>query len=117
VRTAALAERLAPLFAVIAERRLASSLLLFVAGHRPCAFLAGQAIYMTEPLCDLMGVPGSRTLAELLCRPDGFDAIAARLLISDAVEPDATEPDAAMPETFALQNRTRKQVLGKHVLE
>lgn len=104
-KTATHASRLAPFFKAVARRGLASSLLLFAAGHRPFAFLAGQAIYMAEPLCDLLGLPGSRDLAELLSRPDAIDQIESSLLAADA------------PENPALQNLALPNSRPAHVLE
>jgi hypothetical protein len=83
--------QLEPLFAAMTRRRLTSSLLLFAAGHRPFAFLFSQAIYMAEPLCDLIGLPGSRALAHLLSRPDGIDVIESRLLATEALVPDTPQ--------------------------
>jgi hypothetical protein len=76
--------RLDALLKAIARRRLSASLLLFAAGHRPLAFLCSQAMYMAEPLCDVIGLAGSRELAELLSRPDEIRRIESRLLAAEA---------------------------------
>jgi hypothetical protein len=58
---------------------LATPLLLFVAGHRPLAFLAGQALYVTAPLGLLLGWDEITSWAELLSAPDAAQQLEAAL--------------------------------------
>lgn len=53
-----------------ARRRLTGPLLLFVAGHRPFAFVLGQTLQVLHPLTALLGVEGCNALADDLSAPD-----------------------------------------------
>lgn len=69
-------------------RGLSLPLLLFVAGHQPVAFLAGQALHLLAPL-DVLG--GSRTVSDwatLLSHPNGGTLLTRHLL---ALEEPAEE--------------------------
>jgi hypothetical protein len=57
------------------QRALALPLLCFIAGHRPLAFLAGQLLYVVEPLAGLLGQQGWRSWAALLSEPGGPDLL------------------------------------------
>ena len=52
--------------------RLSHTLLLFLAGHRPLAFVASQGLYLVTPLADLLGVPALDRFAQLLSQPEGI---------------------------------------------
>lgn len=45
--------------------------LLFVAGHQPISFVAGQALYLLDPLGKLCGTTAISDWAELLSAPGG----------------------------------------------
>lgn len=69
-------ERLAQ---IAARRQFATPLLLFVAGHRPLAFFAGQLLYAAEPLGALLGLPAWTQWAALLSDPAQTDHLIATL--------------------------------------
>ena len=53
--------------------------LLFVAGHRPLAFVLGQTLLVLQPLAALLGAEGLRLWGELLSQPDGLGTLTERL--------------------------------------
>lgn len=55
----------------LADNGLALPALLFVAAHRPVAFVVGQLLYMGAPLATLGGWAGVRDWAALLSHPAG----------------------------------------------
>lgn len=55
----------------VGERGLGLGALLFVAGHQPVAFLAGQALLLLAPLGVLWGSNALTEWARLLSDPDG----------------------------------------------
>jgi hypothetical protein len=63
--------RLHQLLRHVDQREMALPLLCFVAGHRPLSFLAGQILYLLEPLAGLLGQTGVRVWAALLSDPAG----------------------------------------------
>jgi hypothetical protein len=67
------------LLAAIQRRQLAMPLLLFVAGHRPLAFLTGQALHLTAPLGLLLGWNEITGWAEWLSAPDAAEQLEAAL--------------------------------------
>jgi hypothetical protein len=44
--------------------------LLFVVSHKPLAFLAGQMLYLIEPLADILDIEACAELAALLSEPE-----------------------------------------------
>jgi hypothetical protein len=64
---------------IAARRQAATPLLLFVAGHRPLAFFAGQLLYAVEPLGALLGLPTWSRWAALLSDPAQTDQLIAML--------------------------------------
>jgi hypothetical protein len=55
---------------LLARRRLATLFLLFIAGHRPLLFVAGQSLYLAAPIASLWGSTIWTEWAELLSAPD-----------------------------------------------
>jgi hypothetical protein len=51
------------------RRQLTTPLYLFIAGHRPLAFYAGQLLHLLAPLALLGGWEGVNRWAELLSAP------------------------------------------------
>lgn len=51
---------------------MSQTVLLFVVGHRPLAFLMGQALYLVTPLADLLGFATFNQVAQLLSRPEAI---------------------------------------------
>lgn len=68
-----------PLLSAAVDRQLTTPLLLFMAGHRPLAFCAGQALYLVAPLAALLGWRAAGPWAELLSSPDAMRALEAAL--------------------------------------
>lgn len=62
------------------RRELALPALLFVAGHRPLAFAAGQTLAVAAPVAALLDVTAVSEWATLLSAPEGADALHAALL-------------------------------------
>ena len=60
---------------VLARYELAAPALLFVASHRPLAFVAGQTLYGLAPLGALLGVGSLGEWAGLLSEPSGAAAL------------------------------------------
>lgn len=69
----------APLAAALAQRGLAAPALLFVAGHRPLAFAAGQLLAAAAPVAALLGLPQALDWARLLSDPAAVDCLQAAL--------------------------------------
>lgn len=71
---------------LLARRRLLAPAALFVLGHRPLAFVAGQMILLLDPVAGLLGFAAwdrwAGPWANLLSRPDGPDRLAAMLIES-----------------------------------
>ena len=59
----------------IARRELATAALLFVAGHRPLGWVGAQALYLSAPVADLLGLAVWTEWANLLDQPDGLSLI------------------------------------------
>lgn len=55
---------------ILAERRLATPALLFLAAHRPLAFLTGQALHGLQPLAELLNVDVCGEVAAVLSAPN-----------------------------------------------
>lgn len=64
---------------IAARHQFATPLLLFVAGHRPLAFFAGQLLYAVEPLGAIIGLPIWTHWAILLSDPAQTDQLIATL--------------------------------------
>lgn len=75
----------------VADRKLTTPLLLFLAGHRPLAFFAGQALYMAAPLAALAGWRGAAAWADLLSMPDTLHTLEQALLAATRLEPHDLE--------------------------
>lgn len=65
-----------------ASREMAETVLLFLAGHRPLAFVAGQALCVLSPVASLVGVAAVGEWSAILSDPHGpgllADALEAR---------------------------------------
>ncbi len=61
------------------QRRMVLPAVLFVAGHRPLAFVLGQVLLILQPLAALLGTDGLAAWADLLSHPNGPDALSDRL--------------------------------------
>jgi hypothetical protein len=68
-----------PLAAALERRGLAAPALLFVAGHRPLAFVAGQLLAVAAPLAAVLGQTRVMDWAHLLSTPEGVDGLQAAL--------------------------------------
>lgn len=55
----------------LGRQRMGLPALLFLAGHRPLAFVIGQVLYVASPVADLAGWEGCADLAAVLSHPDG----------------------------------------------
>ena len=65
--------------AAISRRRMVLPTVLFVAGHRPLAFVLGQILLILQPMAALLGSDGLAPWAHLLSHPGGPDALSDRL--------------------------------------
>ncbi len=65
----------------IGRRQMVMPALLFLAGHRPLAFVLGQTILVLQPLAALLGANGLAAWGELLSEPSGPSALTARLAL------------------------------------
>ncbi|MCY3992025.1 MAG: hypothetical protein OXI52_03430 [Caldilineaceae bacterium] len=63
----------------IGQRRMVLPAVLFVAGHRPLAFVFGQILLILQPMAALLGSDGLASWAHLLSIPGGPDALSDRL--------------------------------------
>ena len=70
---------LPPLAAALQQRGLAAPALLYLAGHRPLAFAAGQLLALAAPLAAVLGLHQTMAWAHLLSTPDGVDSLQAAL--------------------------------------
>lgn len=64
----------------IRQRRMLLPALLFLVGHRPLAFTAGQALLLFTPLAQICGLNGLSAWASFLSQPDSHTALEAKLL-------------------------------------
>lgn len=55
----------------IQRHEMATPVLLFLAGHRPLAFVMGQLLHVAAPMADLLGWTGCDDWATILSEPDG----------------------------------------------
>ena len=51
---------------------LSHTVLLFLAGHRPLAFIIGQGLHLFAPLAELVGFATAERFAHLLSQPEGI---------------------------------------------
>ena len=65
---------------MLARRELTRPCLLFVASHRPCAFVIGQLLYLLVPLAAILGQTAWQDWAALLSQPDGVAWLEERLV-------------------------------------
>jgi hypothetical protein len=70
----------------LAQRQLLAPALLYAAGHRPLAFVAGQSLALAAPWAALLGLPAVDDWATLLSDPAGPGALetALRTALDDA---------------------------------
>lgn len=61
------------------HRGLILPLLLFLAGHRPLAFVVGQLLHLSSPGAAVMGWSAVAQWAELLSHPNGPSRLEERL--------------------------------------
>ncbi len=76
-----------------ARRQLSLPLLLWLAGHRPLAFFAGQTLLAVTPIAALLGWPQAGAWAGLLSEPDALSRM-QRVLerhAQDGMEPHVLE--------------------------
>jgi hypothetical protein len=69
----------ASLAGALQRRGLATPALLYLAGHRPLAFAAGQLLAVAAPLAAVLGAGGVMDWARLLSAPEGVDQLQAAL--------------------------------------
>ena len=55
----------------LAQRRMIAPALLYLSGHRPLLFFAGQGLALAAPLAGLLGSSTLDDWADLLSHPDG----------------------------------------------
>ncbi len=67
----------------LARRRMTSSALLLLAGHRPLAFAAGQVLALAAPLADLLGASAVGEWAQVLSTHEGTANVQRFLLMID----------------------------------
>lgn len=70
---------ISPLAAALQRRGLAAPALLYLAGHRPLAFAAGQLLALAAPLAAVVGLRQTMAWAHLLSTPEGVDLLQAAL--------------------------------------
>ncbi len=63
----------------VRQRQMVLPALLFVAGHRPLAFLLGQTLLVMQPLAALLGLDHLGLWGHLLSQPDVPSNLTARL--------------------------------------
>lgn len=63
----------------ISQKRMVLPAVLFVAGHRPLAFIFGQVLLILQPMAVLLGSDGLASWAHLLSHPGGPAALTVRL--------------------------------------
>ena len=63
----------------ISQRRMVLPAVLFVAGHRPLAFIFSQVLLILQPMAALLGADGLASWAHLLSHPGGPAALSDRL--------------------------------------
>ena len=68
-----------PLAAALDRRGLAAPALLYLAGHRPLAFAAGQLLALAAPLAAALGIDHTMEWAHLLSTSEGVDRLQAAL--------------------------------------
>lgn len=59
------------LFSNLKRWHLSHAVLLFLAGHRPLAFVIGQGLYLLTPFAELIGFGTAERFAQLLSQPEG----------------------------------------------
>ncbi len=79
---------------VITRLQLGAPALLFLAGHRPLAFAAGQFLHALTPLADLLDINECSELASLLSHPDGVDMLVQALESPAVVRNEAPVHDS-----------------------
>lgn len=67
----------------LAERRLATSALLLLAGHRPLAFATGQILALAAPMASLLGAGTVGEWAQVLSTREGPADVQQFLLTHD----------------------------------
>ena len=65
----------------VQKRQMVLPFLLFVAGHRPLAFVVGQLLYLAAPLATLLGQERLMGWALLLSDPDGAALLESALQV------------------------------------
>lgn len=56
---------------ILARRQMLAPALLFLAGHQPLLFFAGQGLALAAPLASMLGAGAIDDWAALLTHPDG----------------------------------------------
>ncbi len=82
--------------AAIRQRQMVLPALLFLAGHRPLAFVLGQMLLILQPLAAIFGADGLAVWSELLSQPAGPTALTERLvrLLDEGCNAPLLERDA-----------------------
>ncbi len=70
---------LLPSLQALEQHELALPCLLFVASHRPCAFVVSQLLYVLAPMAAILGVRAWQAWAALLSEPGGVAWLEQRL--------------------------------------
>ncbi len=73
---------------------MAAPLLLFLAGHRPLAFVTGQLLHFSSPFGALLGLEGMNDWAELLSHPDGPALLESELISKPYAVESQTKSDS-----------------------
>ncbi len=99
-----------------ANRGLSGPLLLFMAGHRPLAFVASQLLTLVAPTAALIGYPELQEWAELLSDPHSLDRLehtletwpdlaADRVPEEDKIADGQSWSDQHHPNTLGINQR------------
>jgi len=59
----------------IRQHEMSAPVLLFLASHRPLAFVLGQMLHVANPMADLLGWSGCNDWANILSEPDGLSTL------------------------------------------
>lgn len=103
---------LPPLAEALQRRGLAAPALLYLVGHRPLAFAAGQLLALAAPLAAVLGLRRTMTWAHLLSTPEGVDSLQAALetCVSDNLpEVSETRRSGNLPDMPANRDKVNRR--------